>query len=66
MFRKYSGRIDTAVRIHYMDDKKTYGDKAWRKLHRNAASNMEHVFEVAPHKAAPVGTLTNHHENNPR
>ena len=30
-----------------------YREKAWRKLHKNAASNIEQVLEAAPHKTAP-------------
>ena len=26
------------------------GEKAWRQLHKNAASNIEQVMETAPHK----------------
>ena len=35
-----------------------YGEKAWRQLHKNTASNIEHVSEAAPHKAAAVQPLT--------
>ena len=34
------------------------GKKAWRQLHKNAASNIEQVLEAAPHKAAVVRPLT--------
>ena len=37
--------------------------KAWRRLHKNAASNIEQVLEAAPHKAAAVQPPTTHHEN---
>ena len=40
-----------------MDANKTYGEKAWRQLHKNAASNIEQVLEAALHKAAPVRVL---------
>ena len=40
-----------------------YGEKAWRQLHKNAASNIEQVLKAAPHKAAVVRTPTTHHEN---
>ena len=49
--------------MHYMDANKTYGEKAWRQLHKNAASNIEQVLEAAVHKAAAVRPLTTHHEN---
>ena len=29
-----------------------YGEKAWRQLYKNAASNIEQTIEAAPHKAA--------------
>ena len=32
-----SGRIDTAIWMHYMDSKKTDGEEARRQLHKNAA-----------------------------
>ena len=40
-----------------------YGEKAWRQLHKNAASNTEQVLETAPHKAVAVRPPTTHHEN---
>ena len=60
-----SGRIDTAIWMHHLDANKTYGEKAWRQLHKNAASNIEQVLETAPHKAAVAGLPTTHHENYP-
>ena len=36
-----SSRVDIAIWIHYMDVNKTYREKAWRQLHKNAASNIE-------------------------
>ena len=45
------------MRMHYMDANKTYAEKAWRQLHKNAASNIEQVLEAAPHKAATVRPL---------
>ena len=30
-----------------MDANKTYGEKAWRQLHKNAASNIEYFTEAA-------------------
>ena len=42
-----------------------YGEKAWRQLHQNTASNIEQVMEAAPHKAAAVRQPTTHHENYP-
>ena len=41
-----------------MDVNSTYGKKAWRQLHKNAASYTEHVPEAATHKAAAIRPLT--------
>ena len=49
--------------MHYMDADKTDGEKAWRQLHKNAASNIEQVLEATPHKSADVRPPTSHHEN---
>ena len=51
--------------MHYMDANKTYGEKAWRQLHKNDASNIEQVLEATPNKTAAVRPLTSHHENYP-
>ena len=32
-------------------------------LHKNAASNIEQVLEIAPYKAAAVRPPTTHHKN---
>ena len=37
-----SGRVDTAVWMHYLDANKTAGE-ARRQLHKNVASNIEQV-----------------------
>ena len=39
-----SGRIDTAIWMHYMDSNETAGEEARRQLHKNAASNLEQVL----------------------
>ena len=39
------------------------GEKAWRQLHKNAASNFEQVLEAKAHKAPSVRPPTSHHEN---
>ena len=49
-----------------MDANETDGEKAWRQLHKNAASNIEQVLEATPHKEAAVRPPTTHHENYPR
>ena len=40
---KRSGRIDTAIWMHYLDANKTAGEEARRQLHKNAVSNIEQV-----------------------
>ena len=57
-----SGRVGTAVWMHYMDANKTYGEKVSRQLNKNAASNIEEVLEAAPHKASVVKPLATHHK----
>ena len=54
------------VWMHYMDTNKTYGEKAWRQLHKNAMSNIEQVLEATSHKTAAIGPLTTHHKNYPK
>ena len=39
--------------------------KAWRQLHKNAASNAKQVLEIAAHNAAAIRPFTAHHENYP-
>ncbi len=58
-----SGRIDTAILMHYFDANKTAGEKARRQLHKNAASNIEQVLEATLYKA-PTPPAS-HHENYP-
>ena len=60
-----SGRVDTAVWMHYLDTNKTAGEKARRQLHKNAASNIEQVLAATPHKAPTIRPPTPHHENYP-
>ena len=49
--------------MHYMGANLTYGEKAWRQLHKNAASNSEQILEAAPHKAVAVRPPSTHHKN---
>ena len=49
-----SGRIDTAIWMHYMDSNKTAREEARRQLHNNAASNLEQVRAATPHKTPTV------------
>ena len=62
-FLPSSGRIDTAIWMHYLDANKTAGEKARRQLQKNAASNIEQVLEATPHKAPTIWPPTFHHEN---
>ena len=39
--------------------------KAWRRLHKNAARNIEQVLEGTLNKTAAVRPPTTHHENYP-
>ena len=42
-----------------------YGEKAWRQLHKNAASNIEQVLEATPNETVGVRPSNTHHENYP-
>ena len=46
-----------------MDANETDGEKAWRQLHKTAASNIDQVQEATSHKAAAIRPPTTHHEN---
>ena len=58
-----SSRVDTAIWMHYIDANYTYGEKAWRQLHKNAASNTEQVLEATPppKKIVALRPPTTHH-----
>ena len=43
--------------MHSMDANKTYIEKAWRQLYKNAASKIEQVLEAAPTKRQLYGHL---------
>ena len=58
-----SGRIDTAIWMHYMDSKKTAGEEARRQLHKNAANNLEQVLVATPHKTPTVRPPASYHES---
>ena len=60
-----SGRVDTAVWMHYLDADKTAGEEARRQLYKNAASNIEQVLAVTTHKALTIRPPASHHENYP-
>ena len=40
-FLPSSCRVDTALLMQNKDTIYTYGEKAWRQLHKDAASNIE-------------------------
>ena len=40
--------------MHHVDADRTYREKTWRQLHKNAASNIEQALETAPYKTATV------------
>ena len=48
-----------------MDANKTAGEEARRQLHKNAASNLEHVVLATPHKTPTVRPPASYHENYP-
>ena len=58
-----SGRVGTAVWMHFLDANKTAGEEARRQLYRNAVSNIEQVQEAIPHRAPTIRPPTSHHEN---
>ena len=60
---KRSGRIDTAIWVHYMDSNKTTGEEARRQLHKNVASNLKQVLAATPHKTPTVRSPASYHEN---
>ena len=60
-----SGRIDTAVWMHYLDANKTAEEEGRRRLHKNVASNTEQVLAATPHKALTIQPPASHHENYP-
>ena len=43
-FLPSNDRANTAIWMHYMVANKTAGEKSWRQLHKNAASNIEQVL----------------------
>ena len=49
--------------MHYMDSNKTTREEARRKLHKNAASNLEQVLAATPNKTPTVRPSASYHEN---
>ena len=43
-----------------MDADETYGEKAWRELHKNATSYIEQILEATSHETAAVWPLAYH------
>ena len=60
-----SGRVDTALWMHYLDANKMTGEEARRQLHKNVASNIEQVLAATPHKAPTIRPPASYHENYP-
>ena len=60
-----SGRIDTAIWMHYLDADKTAGEETRRQLHKNVASNIEQIQAATPNKATTIRPPASHHENYP-
>ena len=60
---KRSGRVDTAVWMHYLDANKAAGEEARRQLHKNAASSIEQVLAATPDKAPTIRPPASYHEN---
>ena len=58
-----SGRIYTAIWMHYLDTNKTAGEEAKQQLHKNVASNIEQVLVATPHKAPTIRPSASRHEN---
>ena len=58
-----SGRIDTAIWMHYLDANKTAEEETRRQLHKNVASNIEQVLAATPYKAPTIRPPAPHHEN---
>ena len=48
--------------MDYMDANKTFGENAWRQLHKNAVSYIKQVLEAAPYKSAAIRQPNTHHE----
>ena len=60
-----SGRIDTAVWMHYLESNYTAGEETRRQLHKNVESNIEQVLAATSHEAPTIRPPASHHENYP-
>ena len=58
-----SGRLDTAIWMHYLDANKTAGEEARQQLHKNVESNIEQILAATPHKALTIRPPAYHHTN---
>ena len=65
-FLQSSGRVDTAILMHYLDSNKTSGEKKNRRqILKNAESNTEQALAATPHRGPIIRPPTSHHENYP-
>ena len=65
LFLPSSGRVNTAIWMHYLDANKTAREEARQQLHKNVASNIEQVLAATPHKTPTIRPPASHHENYP-
>ena len=49
----------------YLDANKTAGEEARRKLHKNAASNLEQFLAATSHKTPTIRPPASYHEDYP-
>ena len=64
-FLASSGRVDTAVLMHHLDDNKTAGEEVRWQLHKDVASNIKQVLEATLQKVQTTRPPATHHENYP-
>ena len=48
--------------MHHVGTNKKYGERAWRQLHKIAASCIEQIREATPDKTVAVRPPTTHHK----
>ena len=65
IFLPSGGCVDTVIWMHYMDANETSSEKAWRKLHKNAARNIEQILDATPNQIVALEPPTTHHDNYP-
>ena len=49
--------------IYHMDANETYGEKAWRELHKDSASSIEWIQEAISHETTSVRPPTSYLKN---